>query len=233
MESALLGPAVYQLQSEISARPSSPLVRFPSGSLDPAFAARHMNLLHADTLLLRSAAGQVGDRSERAVRQDWPKQRPFALYRLRGFDSHLIELVRQPIRVRPAERLDAGCVRLVSHAQPVRRVSAGLRRFGARAAACAPCGGVVRAVSLSRHELVFETNAIGSPHLIKIAYHPRWQLQSKGQLCAGRPRLHAGGAAGEGNPPGLRPHPGRQARHCGYGVSRRCSPCSSSGAGGG
>jgi hypothetical protein len=45
----------------------------------------------------------------------------------------------------------------------------------------------VRAISLARHELVFETDAVGSPHLIKIAYHPRWQLQSKGQLALAGP----------------------------------------------
>jgi tetratricopeptide (TPR) repeat protein len=42
-------------------------------------------------------------------------------------------------------------------------------------------------ISLSRHEMVFETNAVGSLHVIKIAYHPRWQLQSKGQLALGGP----------------------------------------------
>jgi tetratricopeptide (TPR) repeat protein len=42
-------------------------------------------------------------------------------------------------------------------------------------------------MSLSRHELVFETDAVGSPHLIKIAYHPRWQLQTKGQLALAGP----------------------------------------------
>jgi tetratricopeptide (TPR) repeat protein len=45
----------------------------------------------------------------------------------------------------------------------------------------------VRERSLSRHELVFETDAVGSAHLIKIAYHPRWQLQSKGQLAPAGP----------------------------------------------
>jgi tetratricopeptide (TPR) repeat protein len=48
-------------------------------------------------------------------------------------------------------------------------------------------GSAVRAISLSRHELVFETGAIGSPHLIKLAYHPRWQLRSKGQLALAGP----------------------------------------------
>jgi hypothetical protein len=45
----------------------------------------------------------------------------------------------------------------------------------------------VRAISLARHELVFETNAVGSAHLIKVAYHIRWRLQSKGQLALAGP----------------------------------------------
>ncbi|MCX7172123.1 MAG: hypothetical protein NTY41_18100, partial [Proteobacteria bacterium] len=40
----------------------------------------------------------------------------------------------------------------------------------------------VREVSLTRNELVFETDAIGQPHLIKFAYHPRWHLVSRGSL---------------------------------------------------
>jgi hypothetical protein len=45
-----------------------------------------------------------------------------------------------------------------------------------------PVAPPVREKSLSRNELVFETTAIGRPHLIKIAYHPRWHLESKGTL---------------------------------------------------
>jgi hypothetical protein len=83
METALLGPATYQLQSEISARPSSPLVRFPSGSLDPQFAARHMNLLHTDTLLLRSRQAKAAIESS-GLFDKLAEAPPFALYRLQG-----------------------------------------------------------------------------------------------------------------------------------------------------
>lgn len=186
MESALLGPAVYQLQSEISARPSSPLVRFPSGSLDPAFAARHMTLLHADTLLLRSAQAKSAIEAS-GLFDKLAEAAPFALYRLRGFDSHLIELVRQPIRVRPAKdwMQDA-----FAWFRTRSRFDAYLPVYGDLAPerlVAPPAASAVHAVSLLRHELVFETDAIGSPHLIKIAYHPRWQLQSKGQLALAGP----------------------------------------------
>lgn len=186
METAVLGPAIYQLQSEISARPSSPLVRFPSGSLDPQFAARHMNLLHADTLLLRSEKGKSAIESSQLF-DKVAEAPPFALYRLRGFDSQLIELVRQPMRVRP---LDDWMQDAFAWFRTRSRFDAYLPVYGDLAldklVAPGPAN-TVRAISLSRHELVFETGAIGSAHLIKVAYHPRWQLQSKGQLLRAGP----------------------------------------------
>ena len=186
METALLGPAIYQLQSEISARPSSPLVRFPSGSLDPQFAARHMNLLHTDTLLLRSREAKSAIESSRLF-DKVAEAPPFALYRLHGFDSQLIELVRQPMRVRP---LNDWMQDAFAWFRTRSRFDAYLPVYGDLALdkLIAPsAANAARAVSLSRHEMVFETDAVGSPHLIKIAYHPRWQLQSKGQLALAGP----------------------------------------------
>lgn len=186
MESALLGPAIYQLQSEISARPSSPLVRFPSGSLDARFAARHMHLLHTDTLLLRSQEAKSAIESS-GLFDKLAAAPPFVLYRLRGFDSHLIELVRLPLRLRPANdwMQDAfAWFRTRSRFDAYLPVyaDAPLGTLAAPGPASA-----VRAVSLSRDALVFATDAPGAPHLIKIAYHPRWQLQSKGQLVLAGP----------------------------------------------
>ncbi|MFA6313733.1 MAG: 6-pyruvoyl-tetrahydropterin synthase-related protein [Sterolibacterium sp.] len=179
MESALLGPAVYQLQSEVSARPSSPLVRFPSGSLDVPFAARHMNFLHADTLLLRSPeakrAVEASGLFERSAASD-----PFVLYRLKHFDSHLAEVVTQPLSMRPTRdwMQDA-----FAWFRTRSRFEAALPVYAdAPVAASAGIETEIRAVSLSRNELVFETAAIGQPHLIKFAYHPRWHLASTGSL---------------------------------------------------
>ncbi len=186
METALLGPAIYQLQSEISARPSSPLVRFPSGSLDPQFAARHMKLLYADTLLLRSREAKSAIESSRLF-DKVAEAPPFALYRLHGFDSRLIELVRQPMRVRPLNdwMQDAfAWFRTRSRFDAYLPVYGDLQLDKLLAPGSA---NAVRAMSLARHVLVFETDAVGSPHLIKIAYHPRWQLQSKGQLVLAGP----------------------------------------------
>ena len=182
MESALLGPAIYQLQSEISARPSSPLVRFPSGSLDPQFAAKHMNFLHTDTLLLRSRhAKETLEASGLFVKR--AESPPFALYRLKHFDSQLASVVNVPIQMRPTQdwMQDA-----FAWFRTRSRFDAYLPVYGHTAVPItAPDNNAPTPViekSLARDELVFETGAIGRPHLIKMAYHPRWQLASQGSL---------------------------------------------------
>lgn len=190
MESALLGPAIYQLQSEVSAQPSSPLVRFPSASLDVEMAARHMAFLHADTLLLRS------ERAKQAVEgsglfDKLAEASPFAVYRLRQFDSALAEIVRLPLQLRPKQdwMQDAfAWYRLRSRFErylPVYPLRGELPHLPETTAS----GGKVRTASLQRHELVFDTDAVGQPHLIKMAYHPRWQLASAGDLAVAGPGL--------------------------------------------
>jgi len=188
MESAVLGPAIYQLQSEVSTHPSSPLVRFPSGSLDPEFAARHMNFLHADTLLLRSPQAKAAIEAN-GLFVKVAESPPFALYHLKQFDSHLAQVVTLPLRMLPNKdwmqdafswfrtrsRFDAYL--------PVYGKNGGnddkiVDRIDAAAALISP----IREKLLSRNELIFETEAIGKPHLIKIGYNLRWQLESKGSM---------------------------------------------------
>lgn len=180
MESALLGPAIYQLQSEVSARPSSPLVRFPSGQLDPDFAVRHMNFLHADTLLLRSSEAKAAIEAS-GLFEKTAESAPFSLYRLKQFTSHLIQVVAQPIRVRPMQDwMQDAFVWFRTRSQ----FDAFLPIFGESVPAAdrRPSKSAPRVKLLSRHRMTFATEAIGQPHLIKIAYHPRWHLVSKGTL---------------------------------------------------
>ena len=190
MESAILGPAIYMLQSEVSEHPSSPLVRFPSASLDPQFAARHMQSLHSDTLLLRSAGAKFAIEAS-GLFEKIAESPPFAVYKLRQFDSHLAQVVTQPLRILPQKDWMQDSFdwfrtrsRFESY-QPVYPVNS--EKF---AASIKPVVGrppqVVEKL-LSRHEFIFQTEAIGQPHLIKIAYHPRWHLQSKGSLSIAAP----------------------------------------------
>ena len=185
MESALLGPAVYLVQSEVSARPSSPLVRFPGASLDPEFAAQHMNFLHTDSLLLRSERARLAiDKS--GLFQQVAEAPPFALYRLRQFDSTLLAVIHQPIQFLPRENWMENAFdwfRTRSKFNGYLPVYGDPLPIATQAAAPAQ----IENKKLTRHELIFETNAIAQPHLLKMAFHPRWQLASKGQLRVAGP----------------------------------------------
>ncbi len=187
MESAIMGPAIYQLQSEISARPSSPLARFPSGSLDPVMAAKHMNFFHADTVLLRSEMAKEAIQKS-GLFDKVAESFPFAVYKLKKFDSHLAQVLTRPVRLFPKKDwMQASFLWFRNAAsfdryQPVYETDP-----GTPTPLIAGDSMGVREVKLSRHELVFETEAIGRPHLIKIAYHPRWQLASKGKISIAAP----------------------------------------------
>lgn len=186
MESAILGPAIYLLQSEVSQRPSSPMVRFPSASLDPQFAAQHMNSLHSDTLLLRSSAAQAAIEASGLFTKTAGAP-PFAVYQLKKFDSHLAQVVTQSIRILPTKdwmQDSFAWFRTRSRFEAYQPVYSDSKLEYAAPSANPP---VVRETKLSRHEFVFETEAVGQPHLIKIAYHPRWHLVSKGSLSIAAP----------------------------------------------
>ena len=186
MESAVLGPAIYLLQSEVSRRPSSPLVRFPSGNMDVQFAAKHMNALHTDTLLLRNNETKSAFEAS-GLFEKIAESAPFAVYKVKKFDSRLAQVVTQPLRILPTKDwMQDAFVWFRTH----NRFEAYLPVYSDSALAYTEPNGVehtVRETQLSRSEMKFETAAIGQPHLIKIAYHPRWHLLSKGSLSIAAP----------------------------------------------
>lgn len=184
MESALLGPAIYQLQSEISAHPSSPLVRFPSGTLDPKFAAEHLRFLHADTLLIRSTIAKKAI-EESGEYEKIAESSPFAVYHLREFSSHLAEVVTMPIMVKPLKGWmedSFAWFRTRSKFRGFLPVYGSEKKLTAASTAT-----LVREKILKRNYLHFETDSIGKPHLIKMAWHPRWKLKSAGKLYLAGP----------------------------------------------
>ncbi len=103
MESAISSAFIYQLQAEISNRPSSPLSRFPSskGTIDAAIG--HMNELYTDTLVLRSEQMKqrfsADERFEVLSRED-----PFLVLRLKNPESRLVDIVDGPVEIKSRER---------------------------------------------------------------------------------------------------------------------------------
>lgn len=203
MESALLGPAVYQLQSEVSARPSSPLVRFPSGQLDPVMAAAHMQLLHANQVLLRSREAAAALKGSGLFELE-AAAGPFKLLRLRGFIDSLVDPTPRTWIVKPrtgwmmdsyrwfrsARLMGEGWPVYTAQAAEVPAHSSPLANGSLANAGAGLAQGLraqITALELSRHRLKFSTDGLGQPHLIKMAFHPRWDLKTRGSLLLAAP----------------------------------------------
>ncbi|MGB5180517.1 MAG: tetratricopeptide repeat protein, partial [Gammaproteobacteria bacterium] len=174
MESAISSAFIYQLQAEISKRPSSPLSRFPSskGSVDAAIG--HMNEFYTDTLVLRSEQMKqrfgADERFEVLSRQD-----PFLVLRLKNPESQLVDLVDEPLEIKSRERWMNSAFRRfrLSHPYAKREVYVSPdQEWQAPAPATA---GEIRIIDMDRERLVFETSAVGQPHIIRMTYHPKWQ----------------------------------------------------------
>lgn len=189
MESAPVGPAIYQLQSEVSRHPSSPLARFPSGSLEPEQAARHMNFLYANTVLIRNsetfAALSASPRFHRIASAE-----PFHVFKLTEFDSHLVDLVdvnQTPLHWMPlAGWMEASFQWFRSQQRfqtelPVFHDGITPRLMPAGA------DSRIQNLTLSRHRISWQTNVPGAAHLVRMAWHPRWQLATKGKLYRAGP----------------------------------------------
>ena len=177
MESAISSAFIYQLQAEISNRPSSPLSRFPSskGSIDAAIG--HMNEFYTDTLVLRSQ--QMKQRFGNDKRFEvLSREDPFLVLRLKNPDSQLVDLVDEPLEIKSRDRWINNAFRRfrLSHPYDTREVYVSPeQKWQAPAPAV---GGDIRILSMDRERLVFETSAVGQPHVIRMSYHPKWKSVS-------------------------------------------------------
>lgn len=183
MESALLAPAIYHLQSEVSQAPSSPLTRFPSASLDIPSAASHMNLLHANEVLVRSdEANAVFEKSP--LFQQIANAPPFTVYRLKNFDSRLIQVLPLPARRIDKKNWMEHAFNWFKHYPDVDYwpvYSQDQLSFKNTKAA------TIKLLSFERERIVFSTDRPGAAHLVKISFHPRWQLTGKGKIYLAAP----------------------------------------------
>ena len=181
MESALVSPAVYQLQSEISTHPSSPLARFPSGRLDLDMAAVHMNFLHANEVLIRNEETRRALAASTAF-QEVGQAAPFYVFRLKDFRAQLVDLVDRPLRWLPKK---GWMEESFSWFRSNQRFASELPVFHdgpAPSVTSAAAKSGVSDLKQGRHRISWRTDALGAAHLVRMAWHPRWQLLSKGSL---------------------------------------------------
>lgn len=187
MESALVSPAIYQLQSEVSRHPSSPLARFPSSSFDLERAAQHMRFLWSNQVLVRHEES----RQAFMASKDFAlvaSASPFHVFELKHFDTHWVDLVDRPLQWHAKKDWMETSFHWFSSRQlfgqllPVFSDSAPPTHIQAP-----PAQAQISQLRMSRDSLQWHTNAVGSAHLVRVAWHPRWQLASKGQIYLAGP----------------------------------------------
>ena len=173
MESAISSAFIYQLQAEISSRPSSPLSRFPSSKGTVDAAVGHMNEFYTDTLVLRSEPMKqrflTDDRFEVLADAD-----PFLALKLKDPESQLVDIITAPLEIKTRENWMDSAFRRFRLAYP----------YAERQVYVSPdqqwqdpqpvAGGEVQLLEMARERLVFETTAVGQPHVIRMTYNPKW-----------------------------------------------------------
>lgn len=187
MESSITSPFIYQLQEEISRRPSAPLSRYPTTPRPVDAAVAHLNELYTNRVILRSPL-MKGRYGEDARFELINEAGPFRTYELLDFHAKLVEVAAEPLVPHDRERwMDHAFRRFVlAHPYTERHVYLSAKQQ-LPAAPARPTDPQIKITEFSRERFVFETNAPGQPHLIRMTYHPRWRTTSGDKIYLTEP----------------------------------------------
>ncbi len=177
MESSITSPFIYQLQEQISKRPSAPLSRYPTTPRSLDHAVRYLNEMYTNRVILRSEhmKARYADDPRFNVVADVG---PFRVLELTAFNTHLVDLVDS--RLIPRDRtkwMDDAYRRFsVSGNYDERHVFLGKKQtWPGELGHDSASQSTPRIVEFERERFVFETDAVGQPHLIRMTFHPRWR----------------------------------------------------------
>lgn len=175
MESALSAPFIYQIQADISALPSGPLSRYPSSTSSVDKAVARLQEFYTDTLILRSEAMKQRFRADDRfdVVLDQP---PFLVLKLKQLTTQLIDVVDVPVMSQQDSHwLDSAFRRFVVEFPYTQRWVFNAKEQAAFRQLNPDVKTSVKLLEFDREKIVFETNAVGVPHIIRMSYHPRWK----------------------------------------------------------
>lgn len=196
MQSSPSSPFVFYIQSEVSKVSSSPFPQYKYASLDPKSAVPRLRLFNVTQYIARSpeakqaAAKVIGLKLEKTFGD-------YEIYRLTGSDGrYVVPLERQPVLFATENwkrdfyewfrRDDLLAIPLVYVKHPdktdVERFK--LRSDDLLALPNAPLTLPPHTINETiRNEAIdFDTSLIGYPHLIKVSYHPNWQVEGADRI---------------------------------------------------
>lgn len=196
MQSSISAPFVFYIQSEVSKVCSGPFPQYKYTQLNLPAAISHLLLFNVTHYLVRSPEAKKQADSEPALKLE--KQfGDYSIYRLLSNDGHYVTpLKNAPVRFETDNwkqdffewfrRLDLLEIPLVYIKNPTK---ADQRQIPLSASSLLDLPAEPIKITqaditekLGNESLEFKTNLVGYPHLIKISYHPNWQVSGADKL---------------------------------------------------
>ncbi|HSM12734.1 MAG TPA: 6-pyruvoyl-tetrahydropterin synthase-related protein, partial [Thermoanaerobaculia bacterium] len=192
IQSSLLSPEIFYLQSELSPTASCPLPDFHCAGVDPARAAEHLRQFAVDRVVVRSRAAReaLAGSPEFALEASVP---PYEIHRVEGGDPrYVVPLETEPVvlatpgykdeffrwfarpgssRVTLLWRPRPDCEDLGLPGPVVERLPDDV------APMALPADGIRIEERIEPHRITIRTDRPGHPLLVRIAYHPRWRAR--------------------------------------------------------
>jgi len=203
IQSGLLTPEIFYLQSEISEVASCPLPNYHCGRLDPPRAVEHLRQMNVSQVIARSDA-------LKSLLADSPDYRleatigPYEIHRVAGVSGRYVEpLPYAPIVLdsddwkrdffkwfkRPGSS-SVPLVKPLGDTPPAGSVFAGAPHGSlpdALPLQPLDTAGIVVREEIDQERIRIHTNRPGHPLLIRIAYHPRWQVHGAPEILLASP----------------------------------------------
>ncbi|MDD5383220.1 MAG: 6-pyruvoyl-tetrahydropterin synthase-related protein, partial [Candidatus Margulisbacteria bacterium] len=191
MQSSISAPFVFYIQSEISKVCSGPFPQYKYASLNLPAAIPHLKMFNVTQYIVRSpeAKKQAQSMPELKLEQRFDD---YEIYRLTSNDGHyVVPLAFQPVLYKTNNwkmdffdwfrNIDINDIHLVYLKSPGRKDQ---ERFQLQASALTelkrvPIKSPPPAIkeTIKDEEIIFHTNLVGYPHLIKVSYHPNWKVE--------------------------------------------------------
>jgi len=192
MQSSISSPFIFYIQSEVSKVHSGPFPQYKYTQLNLKPALAHLKMFNVTQYIVRSpkakaAAAQIPE-LKKEVRFD-----DYEIYRLTANDGHYVAALKyQPVLFETPNwkrdffewfrRQDLLDTHLIYAKEPGSELTLKAADLLELPKVETRVANVKITEKMGNDWLEFTTNQIGKPHLIKISYHPNWQVEGANRI---------------------------------------------------
>ncbi len=196
MQSSISAPFVFYIQSEISKVCSGPFPQYTYSSLNLKEAIPHLKMFNVSQYIVRSPEAKKQAASTPGLKLE-NKFGEYEIYRLTTNDGHyVVPLTYEPVLFKTGNwKIDffewfkdngINDVHLaysphlsVGNQEPIKLTADNLKAIPKKSIAFR---NPVIKEKIKDEEVIFDTNLVGHPHLIKVSYHPNWQVEGADEI---------------------------------------------------